>query len=48
MPRDHCATPSSHLRQIGWFLALWLLGVLSLAAVALLLRLVMSAAGLTT
>lgn len=36
------------VRQLGWFVALWSLSVLSLAVVALALRLAMSLAGLTT
>lgn len=47
MPGQQHATASLHLRRLGWLLALWALGVLSLAAVALLLRIVMSLAGLT-
>jgi Protein of unknown function (DUF2474) len=35
------------LKRIGWLLLLWALGVLSLGAVAIVLRLVMNAAGLT-
>jgi hypothetical protein len=34
-------------RRIGWLLALWALGVLALGLVAGLLRLLMTAAGLT-
>lgn len=34
------------LRRLGWLVALWTAGVAVLAAVALLLRLVMHAAGM--
>jgi len=34
------------LRRLGWLVALWAAGVAALAAVALLLRLVMHAAGM--
>jgi len=34
------------LRRLGWMLALWLGGVAALAALALLLRLAMHAAGM--
>jgi len=48
MARQHSVPATSHLRRLGWMLALWMLGVLSLAIVALLLRLVMNLTGLTT
>ncbi len=41
------ARPRPFLHQLGWLVALWTLGVVSLAAVALALRLVMRLAGLT-
>lgn len=34
------------LRRLAWFVGLWVLGVAALAAVALLLHVVMGAAGL--
>lgn len=42
------ATRHSWLNRIGWLLLLWLAGVVALAAVALLLRGLMLAAGLKT
>lgn len=36
----------SWLRRLGWLVALWAGGVAALAAVALLLRLLMQAAGM--
>ena len=41
------AAPWSFARQLGWLLALWVLGVGSLAAVALALRVAMNLVGLT-
>lgn len=35
------------LRRLGWMLLFWVAGVLALGVVALLLRLLMSSAGLT-
>jgi hypothetical protein len=34
------------LRRVGWLVAIWAAGVLALAAVATLIRLLMAAAGL--
>jgi hypothetical protein len=36
------------LRQIGWFVAIWAASVVGLAILALLFRLFMASAGLTT
>lgn len=38
--------PPLWLRRLGWLAALWAAGVAALAAVALLLRLLMHAAGM--
>jgi hypothetical protein len=38
---------SSWLRRIGWLILIWTLSVLALGVVALLIRLLMTAAGMT-
>jgi hypothetical protein len=38
--------PPLWMRRLGWLVALWLAGVAMLAAVALLLRVLMHAAGM--
>lgn len=40
--------PSSWLRRLGWLIAIWTASVLALGAVALALRWLMSAVGMTT
>jgi Protein of unknown function (DUF2474) len=37
----------SWFRRIGWFVSLWALSVLALGVVALLIRLLMTSAGMT-
>lgn len=39
--------PPSWARRVGWLVLLWTASVLALAAVAVMIRLFMSAAGLT-
>lgn len=46
-PQDDAGKPSWP-RRIGWLVGLWVLGVVALGLVAGLLRLLMTAAGLTT
>lgn len=45
---QHRAFDIPLVQRLGWFVAFWALGVVALAGVALVLRLVMSVAGLST
>lgn len=47
MPGEAERAHPSWTRRVGWLLLIWLLSVLALAAVAGLIRVVMTAAGLT-
>ncbi len=47
MPRDVQTEHPSWPRRIGWLLLIWLASVLALAVVAGVIRVVMTAAGLT-
>jgi len=46
IPGPVAANPS-WLRRVGWFVLLWAVSVLALGAVAVLIRILMTAAGMT-
>ena len=45
---DHHQTPGSWPKRLGWLVLIWAASVLTLGAVALIFRLIMNMAGLTT
>ena len=45
--QSRISTPSSLWKRLGWLVAIWAASVLTLGVVALLLRLIMHAAGMT-
>jgi hypothetical protein len=47
MPGNAGTERPSWLRRVGWLLLIWLLSVLALAVVAVVIRIIMTAAGLT-
>lgn len=47
MPGETAKDRPSWLRRIGWLVLIWTLSVLALAAVAAVIRVIMTAVGLT-
>lgn len=45
---DHDQKPGSWPKRLGWLVLIWAASVLTLGAVALIFRLIMNMAGLTT